>query len=249
MARTGLPDVVVDEFSSSSDNQITNLINAFCQSIAEGAPFSVPGKFDLSLRAIRTSRARDTQLRSLKRNSTGLAYLFLRPGIWEEGDPQKRLVQFMPDRYIGNDAHAKQERMLSCFFGWEDSVARIRHDEALLEASRKARDKLPELHRAFSAGLQPGEFIQLKAPFQTPDGGNEWMWVEVVSWKADDIKGLLENEPSNVPGLHGGQVVHVREEDVFDYIRHYPDNRTEGNTTGNIIHKMNQEDSAISHHE
>jgi uncharacterized protein YegJ (DUF2314 family) len=131
--------------------------------------------------------------------------------------------------------------MLNCFFGWEDSVAHIQHDEALLEASRKARAKLPELHRAFSAGLQPGEFIQLKAPFQTPGGGNEWMWVEVVSWKADDIKGTLENEPFDIPSLHGGQIVHVREEDVFDYIRHYPDDRTEGNTTGSIIHKMNQE--------
>ena len=42
----------------------------------------------------------------------------------------------------------------------------------------------------------------MKAPFATPNGDREWMWVEISSWKDDKIKGLLENEPLNIPSLH-----------------------------------------------
>jgi hypothetical protein len=246
MAKAGLPDVIVDNFSSFSDNQVVDLINIFSQSIAEGAHYDVPGKFSLSLQAIKNFQARDTQMKSLKTNSTGMAYLSLKPGVWEEGDPHNQLVQLMADRYSGNDAHAKQERLLHCFFGGEEHLAHVQHNEELLEASRKAQAKLPALHQAFNAGLQPGESILLKSPFQTPSGGNEWMWVEVVNWKGNDIEGLLRNEPSEIPTLHDGQIVHVREGDVFDYIRRYPDERMEGNTTGVIIEKMSQENNSAA---
>jgi hypothetical protein len=33
------------------------------------------------------------------------------------------------------------------------------------------------------------------------------MWVEVTSWKENLIRGCLESEPTNVPNLHGGQVL------------------------------------------
>ena len=64
------------------------------------------------------------------------------------------------------------------------------------------------------------------------------MWVEVTSWKGSKIKGLLENQPFNIPDLHSGQIVKVREEDVFDYVWQYSDGREEGNTTGEILKKM-----------
>jgi uncharacterized protein YegJ (DUF2314 family) len=64
------------------------------------------------------------------------------------------------------------------------------------------------------------------------------MWVEITAWEGANIKGMLKNEPFNIPSLHGGQVVKVRQEDVFDYIRYYPDGRKEGNETGAIIENM-----------
>ncbi len=128
--------------------------------------------------------------------------------------------------------------MLTSFFGWEDAVSKVDHNEELLAASRKAKARLPSLYNAFTEGLQPGEFIQVKAPFAVPDGGSEWMWVEITAWKGDAIKGLLKNEPFNIPSLHAGQIVDVRQEDIFDYIRRYPDGEQEGNETGTIIEKM-----------
>ena len=107
---------------------------------------------------------------------------------------------------------------------------------------------MPGLQRDFNAGLQPGELIEVKAPFKTPDGGNEWMWVEISSWKGNLIRGVLKNEPFNIPDLHSGQVVEIWQGDVFDYIREYPDKRREGNTTGDILEKMRQKANPDSDH-
>jgi uncharacterized protein YegJ (DUF2314 family) len=241
MLKIGLPDVVFEDFSWSMYNEIGHLINLFCQSMAEGAAFKEPGKFDLVLRSIKNQKVRKPQVESLKPHATGVAFLSLRKGKWEEGDPQNRLIEITFDRYPGRDVNAKQEEMLSSFFGWEDSVILIKHNNALLAASRNAKAKLAALYKAFTAELQPGEYILVKVPFETQDGGHEWMWVEVIAWQGDKIKGLLRNQPFNIPSLHSGQIVEVKQEDVFDYIRHYPDGKKEGNETSAIVEKMQQE--------
>lgn len=238
MAKFGLPDIVIDNFPWSSNRSIGHVINLFAQAMAEGATFSKPGEYDLDLKSIQHAQVRESQLKSLKENATAVARLTLRTGIWEEGDPNNRLLQITFDRYNGNDAQAKQEAMLSSLFGFEDSITYIKHNQALLDASARAKARLPALRDDFNKGLHPGEFIQLKAPFDTPDGGHEWMWVEVSQWHGDEIRGMLKNEPYNIPELHGGQMVTVRQQDIFDYIRNYPDGHQEGNETGKIILQM-----------
>jgi hypothetical protein len=143
MTKMGLPDVVVDDSAWSSNRQVGHLINLFCQEVAEGAVFEKSGKFRLELQAIKNSKVRDAQLKSLKGNSVGVAYLTLKPGVWEEGDPKNRLIQLTAESYVGNDAPAKQERMIGCFFGWEDNLTAVEHSEELLEESRRERAKLP----------------------------------------------------------------------------------------------------------
>ena len=64
------------------------------------------------------------------------------------------------------------------------------------------------------------------------------MWIEVTTWRGNRIGGLLDNEPEKVPNLHSGQHVEVRQEEIFDYLHTFPDKRTEGNTTGPIIQRM-----------
>jgi uncharacterized protein YegJ (DUF2314 family) len=178
------------------------------------------------------------QLATLKPNAAAIAKLSLVKGTWEDGDPRNRLVEIRFDRYPGTDHYARQEAMLGALFGSEDSVQRVTHTNELLEASRAASVKLPALREAFRRGLKPGEYIQVKAPFATPDGGNEWMWVEVTSWEGDAISGLLKNEPANIPSLHGGQMVKVSQSKVFDYIRRDADGREEGNETGKILKRL-----------
>jgi uncharacterized protein YegJ (DUF2314 family) len=240
MQKAGLPDVVADNFSWSLNRNMGHIVNLFVQAMAEGATPSRPGEFDLDIRAIKNPKVRDPQVTTLKPNATGIALLTLKKGTWEEGDPENRLIELGFERGTGPDIHAKQDQIVGAAFGWEDSITNIKHDEAIKAASRAARQKLPALREEFSKGLAPGEFIQVKAPFATPDGGNEWMWVEVTAWKGDTIKGLLKNEPFNIPDLHGGQIVEVSEARVFDYLRKHADGTVEGNETGELIEKQSQ---------
>lgn len=241
MSKMGLPDIVVEGGGWSSSGQVANFISLFYQAIAEGASLNKSGEFKLVLRAINNPQVRDSQLKSLKANAIGTACVTLKQAKSKDGDPENRLIRLAADKYPGNDESARQEAMISSFFGWEDSVSQIQHNEELLAASARAREKLPELQKAFSFGLEPGEFIDVKAPFDTRDGGREWMWVEVTSWRGDKIEGFLDNEPVNVRSLHSGQKVHVRQEDVFDYIRRFADRHSEGNSTSEIIGKMDQD--------
>ncbi|HEV3485647.1 MAG TPA: DUF2314 domain-containing protein [Vicinamibacterales bacterium] len=239
MKKFGLPDVVLDGLAWSLQRNVGHIINLFCQAMAEGATLDA-GRFDLHLRRIRDASVRDPQLAAIP-GGTGVARLALREGIAHEGDPDNRLVQIFPSYYPGNDDPAKLDAMLTTFFGATDSVAMVDYTNAELRAaSAAAREKLPALRSAFNSGLDPGEYILVKAPFAAPDGNKEWMWVEVARWDGEEIRGTLRNDPQLVRDLHAGQMVEISEADVFDYIRHYPDGRKEGNSTGEVISRMNR---------
>jgi uncharacterized protein YegJ (DUF2314 family) len=240
MAKFGLPDVVIDNFSWSQRRNIGSLITLFSQAIAEGATVPRTGEFDLDLKAIRNEKVREPQRAALLSNATGMALLSLRQGTWENGDPMNRLIEITFDRSSGPDLHARQEQLLSRFFGWEDSITPVRHDEELEAASQQARKQLPRLRTALNKGLAPGEFIQFKAPFDTADGGHEWMWVDVIAWDGGRIKGLLKNEPFNIADLHAGQVVEIAETEVFDYIHTSADGTSDGNETGKLISRRSE---------
>lgn len=239
MSKFGLPDVVVSDFAWSSNRPMGHLVNTFAQALAEGATLSRPGQYDLDLRALKHAATREPMLARLKPNAAAVAKLSLVAGTWESGDPDNRLYEVRFDRYAGPDRHAQQTALLTAAFGAdEDAVTRLKHNDELLAASKAANAQLPKLRDAFAKGLQPGEYILVKAPFSTRDGGNEWMWVEVSKWNGDTIEGLLKNEPVDVPSLHAGQMVKVSQAKVFDYARRHPDGREEGNETSKIIQRM-----------
>jgi uncharacterized protein YegJ (DUF2314 family) len=241
MSKFGLPDVVIENVSHNSDDQVGVLINLFCQALAENPSLDSSGRFKLALSSIKKFDVTDAQKTSLKANAIGEAMLTLTPGKPDEGDPDNRLIQINADAYSGNDLTSRQQHMLSCFFGSSDSVHSVSHTDELLAASQKAKEHLPQLREQFNSGLQPGETILLKAPFPPTGTEHEWMWVEVTRWKDGKIQGILDDDPVYATNLKAGQRVEVREEDIFDYIHHFPDDHNEGNTTGEIISKMDQE--------
>ena len=51
------------------------------------------------------------------------------------------------------------------------------------------------------------------------------------------LRGLLRNQPFNIPDLKAGMEVFVRQEEVFDYLHVLPDGTREGNETGKLIEK------------
>lgn len=241
MEKFGLPDLIAEDFPWSLSNNMGIVVNLLGQALAEGAEVPRTGEFDLNFRDIKHAGFRDTQLESLKPNATAVAMLTLRKGVWEEGDPANRLVKIGFERGTGPDIHAQQEQVLATAFGAQDPVSQIQHDAAIRAASARARQKLPALRTDFTQGLKPGEFIQVKAPFDRPDGGQEWMWVEITKWEGSKITGLLQNDPHSIPTLHAGQIVTVSEGKVFDYIRRFPDGSREGNETGELIKTQQRE--------
>ena len=235
MAKFGLPDIVMDDFTWSLKRPVNNTINLLAQALVEGTPLAEGRTLHLDIRKLRNASLRDANLRTMKSTDAGAARLLLLDGERDEGDPDNRLIEVAFDSYPGNDFHAKREAMLHALFGSTDEMQGVRHEGDVLEVSRKAREQLPELRAAFNAGLVPGEYILVKAPFPTDNGRNEWMWVEVTRWNGDAIRGTLRNEPNLIRDLHAGQMVDVSERDVFDYIRRKPDGSEEGNTTATLL--------------
>ena len=90
----------------------------------------------------------------------------------------------------------------------------------------------------FLSGLAPAERLSVKAPFETPDGRQEWMWIEVVKWEGEKIFGILMNDPHFIPRLKSGARVETTEDAVFDYIHELPDGKSEGNQTGKIMQRL-----------
>jgi uncharacterized protein YegJ (DUF2314 family) len=239
MGKFGQPDLVVEQFPASSKNQINKLINALAQVLAEGAPVGGEGHIELHLARIGHPVARADALKDLRPKARKYAKLALLVAERDEGDPANRIAAIGFARYPGPDEQARQAATLQALFGGSDSVKYISHDdEDLQRASAAARKKLATMEADFARGLTPGEYLQVKAPFKTRSGGQEWMWVEVHTWRGNNIEGTLDNDPFDVPELHAGQNVKVRLDQVFDYLRTRADGSREGNTTGVIIEKM-----------
>jgi uncharacterized protein YegJ (DUF2314 family) len=230
MAKFGLPDLVVNDVAHSQNNQAGNLINILAQALVEGAAVGKNGAVTLELKAIRNA-----QLPSLADNAKAVAQLSLYKGKAEDGDPHNRLMEVGFDAYPGPDRYARQTALFASLFGFTDTMQMVKHTDAILAASNAAKAKLPALRQRFNAGLRPGEYILVKAPFAIPDGGREWMWVEVTQWGEKEIVGLLNSEPAQIPTLHSGQVVKVKVGEVFDYLLYDGKGGEEGNESGKLM--------------
>jgi uncharacterized protein YegJ (DUF2314 family) len=185
---------------------------------------------------LRHAELRKSITEGILTGGTGEGRLRLLETRAEAGDPDNALAALSFESYPGRDLTERQTNFVIALFGAQpDEVVYTKHDAALRAASDRARAQLPDLQKDFLRGLQPGEQLLVKAPFATKDGGNEWMWVEVTAWKGDRIKGMLRSDPRHVPGLKAGQKVDVRQAELFDYLRVFPDGRTEGNETSRVL--------------
>lgn len=235
MDKFGEPDIVVEDVATSDSSDAADVINVLAQALVEGAATDAKGQVTVRLQQSRHSAVNKRQGEGLKPNAERAARLLLVRGVREKGDADNDLLRIAFDRYDGPDEHARQAALLAGLFGSTDGIAHIHHDARLMAARDAARAHLPQLREIFNKGLAPGEYIDVKAPFDTDSGNREWMWVEVTAWKGDRIEGTLQNTPDDVSRLRAGQDVVVSQADLFDYLFHHADGRDEGNTTGAII--------------
>lgn len=237
MARFGAPDLAINDTVWSLNTPLGNALNAAAQQLTEQGPPEEKGLLQLNIATIRHTAVRKRLSSGVVAGGSGQGRLRLVEASAEAGDPDNLIAALTFDTYPGSSATERQIGFIKSVFGSQsDEVVAVRQRAALREASERARRQLPALQKAFVRGLAPGERLEFKVPFtMTNGGGREYMWVEVLEWKGEQIKGMLLSDPRYVAGLKAGQIVETRQSDVFDYIRRSPDGRTEGNETSKLL--------------
>lgn len=234
MVKLGLPDVAVSRVPESSSTRMAKLLDLVLQRLVEGAAPDPSGKLLASLDEVTEPQAKEWLAEDLEPNAKRRVTLSLLQTPVEQGDADNRLLEVA---FPGDAAHLqeRQAEALAELFGSSDRSMYLQHDDILLAASERARRRALSLQPRFAKEPPFGEQLLVKAPFATTDGGNEWMWVEVVRWPGDTIEGVLLNDAFDVPGLKAGARVKVHAADIFDYLLKKTDGSFEGNDTEKLL--------------
>ncbi len=92
------------------------------------------------------------------------------------------------------------------------------NDTEMKAAVAEAQRRWPEFVTAFEQRNADGDSpFLIKAPFSY-EAFTEFMWVQVTGIENHCIYGKLGNEPANIPSLHEGSRVRVKEADVNDWM-------------------------------
>lgn len=237
MLKFGLPDICIENLSCYSNQSVASLINLTAQTLLEKKTIDKEGKLSLDIDLLTNQELKFDLLNTLQENAERKAEINIIEGIWEEGDPQNKIIEI---RFPKKNPQIEQDELIAKVFGSKDEATYLSHDDEILAASQRAKEKIPELYDMFEKVLPLGTHLLIKFPFENLSGEREWMWVEVVKWNGKTVKGLLQNDPQIVKTLKSGQEVTKNIDDMFDYILYFPDGTQEGNETGEIISRQYQ---------
>jgi hypothetical protein len=149
MAKFGLPDVVVDDFSWSENRPMGNLINLLSQALVEGAVVG-QGSYDLDIHQVKHAAVRRSQLDNLKPNTTARAKLLL-----VTGTPMRAIRTIGWLKFGSTGQPARPPCTTGCvvvvLVRVEDAIKRVNHTEELLKVSELA-DRSCRQSRASGAG-------------------------------------------------------------------------------------------------
>ncbi|ADV50817.1 Protein of unknown function DUF2314 [Cellulophaga algicola DSM 14237] len=240
MRKFCLPDISIENISCRDSNSYASLINLLGQTLLELPKITKDSTVLLDINNIANDSVKSRLLNSLEENALKKGVLQLKSVEPQEGDDYNTQFQIVFNTKGYSSPQEEQQELISTIFGATDAITFIEHEEDILSASNRAKQKLPEFQKLFNNGLEPGYAILLKAPFKTDEDGQEWMWIEVTKWEGSTISGILQNDPFQIADLKAGAIVSAKQEAIFDYIYYHPDGTSEGNETGEIISKRAQ---------
>lgn len=85
----------------------------------------------------------------------------------------------------------------------------------LAEATAEAKARFPEFVEAFRQ--RRGNLFSVKAPVSREDR-TEHIWIDLVAIEGDELRGVLGNDPLDLPGLRMGSAIVVPVSDVEDWV-------------------------------
>jgi uncharacterized protein YegJ (DUF2314 family) len=235
LAKLGLPDLVVEHVAPNSAQTMATLINLLAQTMVDGAIIQHGGLIEVDSASVPDKAGGPTY-------PGARLSLALVGGTRDEGDADNRLWQIAFPPGPADRLQERQDAVLKQLFGLRDEITPVEHDQEMLALSQRARTRLlGDIKKQFRQPSWPDtNQLMVKAPFRTDDGGNEWMWVDVLRWKGTTIEGILQNDPAAVSGLRGGARVSVEEDAVFDYLLKRARGTSEGNTTGELMERRQE---------
>lgn len=144
-------------------------------------------------------------------------------GEQREGDAENRLVEL-----------AMTPPVLAALEVSDPIFMAKNNDQALQEASRRAKERVPDLKKRFLSLLRSGAEVRVKSAFVEGDE-KEFMWTLVRKWEGTRLTGTLENAPRFVHNVSAGSTVEVNERDLFDYQVDLADGGMEGGETNEVL--------------
>jgi len=241
MVKLGLPDVVVEGIPGSMTSEMGKLVNAVAQLLTEGLEPAKTGELTVDVTRVKDVRVQRMVTPDDPKTARRTTKLWALEGRRDQGDPENYLLEV---GFPGSGpTHTRQVAALDALFGKKpDSIVAAPPKDPELEAvARKARARLNELRPRIAKGLHPPEALLVKAGFRTDDKNTEYMWMEVITWEKDRLKGTLANEPFNVSHLRRGSPVDVAETEVQDYLYMGPDGKREGGESSTILMRREQQ--------
>ncbi len=233
LSRFGLPELCVRDVPHAFADEVMIAVNAAAQTLVERGALTRDGALAIDTAALTTTPWSDRHHALQAAGGTGTLTL---EAFWSPGEHDD--VPMIELR-----AGASPEAMMTAvrgFAGGEEKKESMQYatddKEAALAAARKrALAELAVLAPRFARGVPDLEHLEVKAPFATDSGGNEWMWVEVHEWKGTRLRGILVNRPFDVAALKEGAAVEVQQAELFDYIHRRADGTTVGGETIKIL--------------
>ncbi|NUP10117.1 MAG: DUF2314 domain-containing protein [Polyangiaceae bacterium] len=236
MEKFGAPDLVIQDVPISQSNRGSHVRNVAAQLIVEGASIGSNGELVLDLAAIKHAPTK-AYYSGLDPSASHKTTIHLAAAKPEEGDAMNRLLEI---RFPNGAGATEWERLAAAADALvgapkDTPTAVAENDPELAAIKLRVQAKLPELAAAIQKGLPLGESISVKAPFDTDDGGVEWMWVSVTKWEGDTVHGVLDNAPAGIKSLKIGAPVTVKQSAIADYVRHKADDSLEGGESIKVL--------------
>ena len=214
MAKLALPDLVVPSHPAFLAEGIVALLVRTGAALVDEPRLRTAGRIALS-------------------DKVDVAVAYAKPG---DSDPQNRLL------VITTGDAAAQAALVGKLFGRkaEPQVTADTDDAELAAIQKRTQARLVEISPHFRPTPPASERLAVKAPFTSPDGRLEWMWVEVQRWEGDHISGPLQNDPFYLTTLHAGDKVLVAQEEIADYVLQRRGVAPEGGESMRVLEEREQ---------